>query len=340
MRPIHISLIAALAVSCGGGAAEIAQQVIGPEGGTVAVSGGSGALDGFRIEVPAGAVKAPTTFTVTELEEAPALSELPPGFAAFNPLIRIDAEPAVSGKLILVFPIQGRPTEQDVLLTAFRHDDAAAAWVMVLPKAVEATELLIETGELHHWRWGFTLLEQARGASLEPTLIELYGETLWGAIKAGVEAEYEDTITPEVFDPENWSNCDKLLALNEFLVGLADQASLSLKESLSSVCGGCEVTVEQFMDELAEYIQARVRNFIVDLIVESCDLGFLMELAIKLNVALHYQRVIDRLQCDYECLFETSPPGMWGSLATYYIAVIADVLVYLGYLYDGCAEAD
>lgn len=326
--------------ACGGAGPQLAKEVVGPEGGTLSASGGSGALDGLRVEIPPGALAAPTTFTLTEVEEPPALSALPPGFAAFNPMLRLEAEPASTARIRLHFPVTGGPTEPGVLLTAFFHDDAHARWVMVLPKAVGEAEIVVETNHVGYWRWGLTLLDTAKGESLEPTMLEVYGETVWHAIRAGVEREFGDTITPEVFDPDNWSNCDKLLLLNQFLVDMAEGASLSLKQALEAACGGCDVTVEQFMDELREYIQARVQNFIVDMIIESCNFGFLLELAIKLDVALHYQQVVDELSCDYECLIDTSPPGMWGSLATYYIAVIADVIVYLGYLYDGCGQGD
>lgn len=339
-RLLTAMLASAAPWACMGGNSELSREVVGPEGATLAAVGGSGALDGFVLEIPAGALDQPTTFTLTEVEEPPALPALPPGFAAFNPMLRVEAEPASSSRMRLHFPIAGGPTDQDVLLSAFYYDDAQARWVMVLPKAIRETEFVIETTRLGYWRWGLTLLDTANGESLEPTMLEVFGETIWHALKAGVEQEFEDTITPEVFNPDNWSNCDKLLLLNQFLVDMAEGASLSLKEALSTACGGCEVTVEEFMDELEDYLRARVQNFIVGLIIESCDLGFLLELVIKLNVALHYQKVIDELSCDYECLLETSPPGLWGSLATYYIAVIADALVYLGYLYDGCGQGD
>jgi hypothetical protein len=336
---LSLASLSAFLWACGAGGAsgsELASRTVGPEGGTVAVSGGD--LDGFRLKVPAQAVSAPTVFTVREVGEAPQLAPLPPGFAAFNPMIRIaGGSAAFTGTVALTFPLSGLPAEADKILSAFFYDEARAAWVMVLPKAVGAREVTVETGHLGYWRWGFTLLDEVDGATLEPTMVELYGQAFYDALQAAVHEKFDTLVTPQVLDIGNWSNCDKLLALAGFIKDVADGASADLQSMLGQTCGGCSVGAEVFMDELTRYVGLRMKNLLVDQMINLCDLPFFLALTLKLGAASAFHAVENNLSCDYKCLIDSSPPGLAGDLATYFLAVISSVIVQVGYQYDGCA---
>jgi hypothetical protein len=72
---------------CPAGIGQSSSGVIGPNGGTITLQGQQGPVSGvpFSIAIPPGALSAPTTITVTELNTPP-----PAGFADWSPLYRID----------------------------------------------------------------------------------------------------------------------------------------------------------------------------------------------------------------------------------------------------------
>lgn len=342
-------LLAALCASlwaCGGGGGgqgevQRARQTIGPEGGTVTVSGGS--LSGLRLEVPAEAVSEPTTFTVSEVAAAPALSPLPPGFAAFNPTIRITASPAVAGRVKLTLPLNGLPTGANKVLGAFFYDQASAAWNMVLPRAVSAREATVETASFGYWRWGFTLLDDARFDPLARAMAAWFGQALYEAFQTELQRQYDAIVVSQLAERTNWSNCDKILALGNVIAAINDGVAADLHGMLTQTCGGCDVSTEVFIGELQKYVELKMKELLVGAFVDAMntltDVNFFMDLVMKLAMEAAFDGLRHDLQCDYGCLFDNPPPGMMGDLAVYYVSAVSLVILDIGYRYDGCHVA-
>jgi len=337
--------IAALCVSlwaCGGGArsgeVELVRRTIGPEGGTVSVT--SGGLNGLRIDVPTQAVATPTTFTVSEVTVPPALSPLPPGFAAFKPTIRITASPAISGRVQVTFPVNRFPAGADEVLSAFSYDDASAAWSLVLPRAASAQEVTVETGHFSYWRWGVALLHEAPGDSLAQAMAEWFGQTFYAALQAELQQKYDQIVTNQLVEPINWTNCEKILALGNVIGAIADGAAADLHGMLTQTCGSCDVSLDTFMSELTKYVQLEMRQLVVSSFVTAMNtlthVNFFMKLVLQLSTAIAFEGLKRDLHCDYACLFDDPPPGMIADLATYYVAAVALVILDIGYRYDGC----
>ena len=333
--------IAAIALSgarCGTGNSGTdagTQARIGPSGGALEVTDPASPLRGLRVEIPAGALGRMATVHIAQEPVAP-IAGLPVGFAAFEPAVRIEADGALAANVRVFFPLAAIPADQGSVPTAAYYDAVAGAWRAVLPRSLADGAFVVETTQWGRWRWGITRLREANRATLEPMMVQLHGEEGWNVIKDELETVFHSTIFPKLSEPENWDNCDALRATGEFFVALAQDAAHDLQTALATRCGGCDVTPDVFLDDLASYLRAKVRHFIVDLMLEACDLNFLLELYIKLEVAIYFDDVVRSLSCDYECLFESPPPGMWGSIATYYIASIGVLFVELGARYDDC----
>ena len=338
-----VALCASLwACGAGGGGrpgeVELARQTIGPEGGTVTVSGGD--LSGLRIDVPAQAVSAPTTFTVSEVTAAPDLSPLPPGFAAFNPTIRITATPAVAGRVRVTFPLNGLPTEADKVLGAFFYDEASAAWTLALPRAVSAQEVTVETGHFSYWRWGFTLLDQAQDDALARAIAEWLGQTLYEAFEAELHQQYDAIIASQLPEPADWTNCEKILALGDAIGAVNDGAVADLHDMLIRTCGGCDVSATVFMTDLEKYVGLKMKALLLNGFAGAMNVltgvNSFVGLVMRMVAAAAFDSLRHDLRCDYDCLFDSPPPGMIGDMAVYYLSAVGLVILDIAFRYDGC----
>lgn len=79
-----------------------------------------------------------------------------------------------------------------------------------------------------------------------------------------------------------------------------------------------------------------MRQELVELIIDACDLNFILELYLKLETAFYFHNVIERLSCDYECLVKTPPPGLWPNVAVYGACNIALAVIAIGADYTDC----
>lgn len=336
MRRAALVVLSLVAFGCGTRSDEVS-AVIGPEGGSLTVTDPENALSGVRLDVPAGALAEKTTVSLRPRGDASGLPALPTGLAAFEPVLELTTGAPFQQDVTLSFPLRSTTLNENQVLSAFRADVTAATWHVVLVKALDGEAFTIHTRDAGTWRWGLTLLETVEYQTLKPAMEAIRGPAAWGEAETAAKAEYQRHMA-EVQETEDWTNCDSLNLFARILLDTRDGAAQSVHDVLATNtgCGTCDVTVDVFMNELVEYIQAKVRKQLVNFIIDACDLNFFLDLYLKLETAIYFHNVIERLSCDYECLLKTPPPGLWGHLVTYGVCDIALVVVVIGADYAGC----
>jgi hypothetical protein len=336
---VIVVFVAGVVLTCDGEAPEAvktwAEAVVGPEGGTVEVTDPESSLYGLRIEVPEGALGVETNLKIQEQLTPMEGMELPGGLASFNPVVTLVPDVEFSKKITISFPTQGVPGDIDNIPSGFYYSALDGEWRVLMADAVSKNGFSVSTDRFGHWRWGFTLVHEVETQALEFTLEDLHGADTWRDMKQAAEDQFNESII-DLQDEETWENCHELEAVVNVLQGVMELSAEDLASKLEAACGGCDVTPGEFMDGLAEYIRERVRYFLVDEMVSACGLPFLLELYIRLEVAIHYQNVIENMECDYECLLEESPEGFWADIASYYIAGIALLIIDIGSDYQPC----
>jgi hypothetical protein len=335
MRRTAIVLLAALGCACGSTQGDEVSAVIGPEGGTLAVTDSRSALYGMQVVVPPGALPLSATVTLRPSADGAGLPTLPTGIAAFAPVAELLTTVPFERDVRLSFPIRTTTLREDQVLSGFRVDDASASWRVVFAAAVEGDTFSIDTRAPGTWRWGLTLLETVEYQTLKPAMEAIRGVEALAQAEADARREFDSHLA-KLQETGDWTQCDTLGLIARIIVETRNASAQSIEQTLLTACGGCSVTTEVFLEQLVDYARAKVRQGLVDLIIDACNLNFLLELYLKLEAAIYFHNVLERLSCDYECLVKTPPPGLWGQVATWGACNIALVVVAIGADYTDC----
>ncbi len=330
-----LALTCLAAASCdSGGSTPAASATLGPEGGTVEVTDPGSPLHGLRVVVPPGGLSKPTRVTLEAVGSS--LPDLPSGVVAFEPAFRLAVGSPLAADVLVTLPYGALPAQRGEVPTALREETGSGTWSLLLPVAVGASSVDVRVAEQGTYRWGFTLLEEASTPTLETAMVEQHGAEQWSEFQTSAETQYETLVVPNLLNPANYTNCDKLNALGQFFVGAYDDATVRLASGLAASCGGCHISFETFLSEVERWIKLQVQHFLVDAIVESCDLDFFIGLLLKFNIDVEYQELANDLSCDYQCLIAAPPPGFWLDLATIYVSSVSMLIVDLSRAQQGC----
>lgn len=332
MRRTALVILSLLVLACGTRRDEVS-AVIGPEGGTLAVTDAQSPLYGVRVEVPPGALATSATVSLRAVTDVSALPTLAAGLAAFEPVLELTSDAPFAADVTLAFPLRSTALREDQVLSAFRAD--AASWKVVLAAALDGEAFVVRTREVGTWRWGVTLLETVEYETLKPAMEAIRGPVAWAEAEAAAHTEFEQRFA-NLQQTDDWTNCDSLWLIASIIRDTRDSTVDSIEQTLATTCGGCDVTVGVFLNQLVDYVRAKVRQQLVNFIIDSCDTNFLLNLYLKLETAIYFHNVIERLSCDYECLVKTPPKGFWGQVVTYGVCDIALVIIAIGADYAGC----
>jgi hypothetical protein len=338
MTRTAIVLLSVLALGCGSTQGDQVSAVIGPEGGTLSVTDARSALYGMQVEVPPGALPSSATVTLRARADDTALPALPKGIAAFAPVAELLTSVPFEGDVRVSFPIRSTTLQEDQVLSGFRVDDASAAWRVVLAASVAGDTFTITTRSAGTWRWGLTLLETVEYQTLKPAMEAIRGVEPLAQAEADARREFNRHVA-NLQQTSDWTHCDTLDLITRIIIGSRDASARSIEQTLLTACGGCSVTTKVFVDQLVEYARAKVRHTLVNFIIDACDLNFLLELYLKLEAAIYFHNVLERLSCDYECLVKTPPPGLWGQVAAWGACNIALAVVIIGTDFTDCHPA-
>lgn len=146
------------------------EKVIGPEGGTLEVTEPASPLYGMKVEVPADALAQQATITISEDTSAP----LPEAFTSDYPPANITSDSPFLQDVKITFPIQGIPTNDGEVLSAFYYRASDGIWTIVSAREINDTQLVIETDHLSLWRWGTVYLEEVEPQTLTAAMQEMF----------------------------------------------------------------------------------------------------------------------------------------------------------------------
>lgn len=342
MRPLTraCALIALLAVgSCDDGrdGTDGTRAVVGPQGGTLVVEGGS--LDGVRVDIPAGALAREAHVAIEPRDDGGDLPDLPVGLAAFAPIAELSSDVPFERDVRLTFPIAAPGNRVNRIPSGFHAEEDSETWLAVPLDALESGAFTIETRLTGTWRWGVTLVDEVEYETLRPAVETVYGVEEVASMEEASLARFPDLVGELAEDEDPWSDCGGVQEIADLLLEILVEEERDVQEALDALgdtCGGCRVTPDRFVADLISYLEAKFKRWIGELLIEAAAPNFLLELVMKLRLYEHYQNTLDGLSCDYECLTSESRPELWSQVGTYVVTEVALAFLYIGNALSEC----
>lgn len=317
-----------------------AHAVIGPQGGTLVVADSASPIDGVAVEIPAGALARDANVSLLARADASGLPDLPTGLAAFEPIVELVSDVPFERDVRMVFPIRGAGTEVDRVPSGFHPGAGGDGWQVTLAEHLDGDSFSVRTRFVGIWRWGVTLVDEVEYDTLKPALETIYGVDEIGLMEAGGRAKFDELVGDLPTDQEAWSDCDTIELIVEIIAGARDALAADVEAILAQVCGGCVITAGAFVDELLDFLEAKIKHWLYDLLVEAAAPNFILEILGKMAVYAYYQSVLDGLTCDFECLAAENPPGLWLAAGSYLVCDVALAFVAFGVQFTECPPVE
>lgn len=332
--------LGALLGSCGDdGPADVPDDgdCIGRAGGTIAVTDTLDALAGVSFHVPAGTWD--DCWSVVMLYQSTfSTPNFPDGLEGYEGWLTggIDLEigrqdggewtqAPDSLDFELTLPLRDLTTQLGEKIVAFRYDEAAGLYRLVLPVRQDEHSITVRG---HHtrqlWTWGkIDLGEIDFETYLTPVMEELHGVGGWLEIRAELER-----LQAQAVADQNAITCTALQIARAAFVGARDAAAdnvRAIQDGLSSRCGTCDALSSVFYEDLGEYIKLQVGSYLVDLFFGESRSLLLKLYSVIMCTYLDY--CADQLPCDYECFAEAVDLDFFINLSMYYASEVAVELI-------------
>lgn len=341
---LHLALtlalgLSALLCSCGDdGPADVPDDggCIGRGGGTIAVTDTTDLLAGVSFHVPAGAWN--DCWSVVMLYHSTfSTPNFPDGLEGYDGWltggIELEIGRADGGEWTsapdsldfeLTLPLRHLTAAPGEKIVAFRYDEAAGLYRLVLPVRQDATSITVRG---HHtrqlWTWGKIDIESIDFETyLTPVMEELHGVGGWLEIRAELER-----LQAEAVAEQNAITCATLQIVRAGFVGAREAAADNVRAIQSGLtrCGTCDALTSEFYEDLGEYIKLQVGSYLVDLFF-----GESRSLLLKLYSVImcsYLEYCADQLPCDYECFADAVGLDFYLNLAFYYASELAVELI-------------
>lgn len=331
--------LSALLCSCGGDdPAEVPSDgdCIGHAGGTTAVTDTLDALAGVSFHVPAGAWD--DCWSVVMLYHSTfSTPNFPDGLEGYDSWLTGGIELLIGRQdggewtqapdsldFELTLPLRGLTAAPGEKIVAFRYDEAAGLYRLVLPVRQDATSITVRG---HHtrqlWTWGKIDIEEIDFETyLTPVMEELHGVGGWLEIRAELER-----LQAEAVAQQNAITCATLQIVRAAFVGAREEAAANVRAIQNGLgrCGTCDALTASFYEDLGEYIKLQVGSYLVDLYFGESR-NFLMKLY-SVVMCTYLQYCIDQLPCDYECFARSVDLDFYLNLAFYYVSELVVELI-------------
>jgi len=319
------------------------EATVGPQGGALEVKGTGTELDGIRIDVPAGAVAGPTTFSVEYASNPP---DLPGGLSFDHPAIQLEPAASFAKDVLLTLPVSYvPPADSRAILGAYCFHDAKGRWgVIPARRVVGGAAIEVATHGLGLCRWGTIRLDAVDDATLRAWADDLQGvaddwETLRALLLAHV-APLEDVV-----DSGITTQCASQQRVLDWLVACHADAQAGVAAYLTSpavvaacrICdrdGSCQdavcdpdlVTGGQPLIWLTEELRIWWQSLIIS---SACPVDALAPLVEKVVAWAKYQDAIRELSCDWRCVVQHGTPEFWDDLLSGNLCAFAGLAVEL-----------
>jgi hypothetical protein len=308
--------------------------VIGPAGGTVAVTDPDDPLFGLEVSVPAGAWTACWEVGIV-YRSIFSTEDYPDGYVPFE-------RPMPTGSLDLTifrwtpdtsydapdsmyveisFPVAQLTRNDLELFSAFFYDDPGASWRVKFPDAIGDSLLTVRTSAWRRrWSWGrVDLAEIDFEEHLEPALADRVGTETWNEIKGTVDSVYDAAMRAR-WEPITCIALDFAEGLFTEFENYSRDMVVAIQSTLQ--CRDCDATTMAFYEELVEYVRLNIQYMIVEMFTDAIPgrawplklAGFAMMGSLL--------AAMDNLACDYDCLVERAPPPFYVYTAGYWFSYL------------------
>lgn len=234
----------------------------------------------------------------------------------------------------LTFPLRDLTADQGWKIMAFRYDEAAGVYRLVVPLRVGDGSLTVKAR--HHtqlWTWGKVDLEEVDfDTYLAPVMAELHGEGGWLEIQAELNRLAEEAVAER-----RALTCEALRIVGASLLAAGETAAdnvRAIQDALQGRCGVCDATTSQFYDELAEYLKLRVGQFVYDFFLGNS--GNVLVKIYGLVMSGYMEYLVWQLQCDYECFVDEVDVAFYVQLGIHFtcrvMAGLIDWAIASGYV--------
>jgi hypothetical protein len=225
----------------------------------------------------------------------------------------------------LTFPMRDMTVGPGEKATAFRFDEPAGIYRLVLPDRQDDEDLTISTNDhTALWTWGkVDLGEVDFDTYLLPVMEDLHGQGVWLEIEAKLDSLRQAAIAGEIE-----ATCRTLEIVRGSLAAGRDASAdivRAIQDEQAAGCGLCDATTPEFYEELAEYCQLKVEEILIDLFLG--DSGNLF-LRLYGFIMVEYKRYcIEQLACDFECFADAVNAGFYYNLAIFHVCNLMVELV-------------
>lgn len=342
-RPAIVILALAastLLCSCHDDGPDLNADCIGPAGGSVAVTDPSDGLYGVSFAVDPGDWQDCWTVRLSKRSSF-ATPNFPDGIEGYDDWLTGGVDLAIgryegdgwvaapdSLDFELTFPLRGLTADPGWKIMAFRFDDEAGIYRLVVPTRVDADRFTVK-GHDHGqiWTWGKVDLGAVDFATyLAPVMAELHGEAGWLEIKAELT-----TLANQIVSGHQIVDCNALQAVRGLLQIAATDAAENVRamQAAHGECGTCDVTSQEFYDELGEYLKQVMAGLLSQLLTE--DSGSVFVRLYGYFITGYMAHGTAQAGCDFACLADAVHLDFYSQLATY--AVCRLVLGVIDYAF-------
>jgi len=304
---------------------------IGPAGGRIGVSDTNASLHGVSLEVEPGDWDECWT-VIMGYNWTFSTPNFPDGLHGYAGMLTGSLELTIGRQVTwdtwedapdsldmqLTFPMRDMTFGPGEKATAFRYDEPAGIYRLVLPEQEDDQQLTISTHDHQSlWTWGkVDLGEVDFDTYLLPVMEDLHGEGVWLEIEAKLDSLRQAAIAGEIE-----ATCATLEIVRGSLAAGRDAAAdivRAIQDAQAPGCGLCDATTPEFYEELAEYCQLKVEQILTDLFLGDSNNLFLRLYGF---IMVEYKRYcIEQLSCDFECFYDAVDAGFYYNLAIFHVA--------------------
>lgn len=302
------------------------QKEIGPSGGTVAVPDRESLIYGMKIEIPAGALARKATITIIESGKYSA-GTWPAGTGRWYPIADISSSEPFLKNIKITFPIEGLPSNDEELLSAFYLKKDNDTWTAVLPSQIDGKKMIIETDHLSLWTRGVVSLDEIELETIMAAIEELFYTDNVNELNTAAETRitpFTSTLDDWTDYTNHWKYCDDRQAVADLLHGIIQETEAEITEHLGtkSVIDACDTVyvceLEHMLltDEqgrLGKWIETEIRILFGEAFWGALP-GFggaagdvVMPLLGKALMEAQYRGALEHeFGCDYRCIFKNA----------------------------------
>jgi hypothetical protein len=323
---IALSFCALLTDGCGSGddgpsseQTNRAQNVIGPEGGTVEVTDPNSPIKGVKVTVPPGAVAQKTTIFVEETWNAP---KLPAGLSIDYPIINLGSGTPFLTDVEITFPVTYIPTSDQDILGVYYYNPAKAKWIIIPARKVSENKLTIKTTNFGLCRWGTVRLSEVDDDTIKASMEDMQSMfDAWSNLKQAMENKLQPLISV-VENPtlsKNLARCDTQDQILSILASLRQDALQGVTDYLASsvVVNNCRICDRDnrcysscdpnklISGQPIEWLQNEIQIYFRELFFSAvCPIDILGPICGKMVAWAKYQEAIRSLSCDWRCILK------------------------------------